>query len=963
MTDPQTTFQEGARLGSYRILEPIGAGGMGEVYRAMDTRLDRVVAIKLLTRYWSENPEMRQRFEREAQIIASLKHPNICVLHDVGRQGETDFLVMEYIEGETLAARLGRKPLELDEALKIAIAIADALDKAHRLGVVHRDLKPSNIILTATGPKLLDFGLAKRRADLSGRDTSRSGEETISSETGVPASQAKTQSGDLTTSGAILGTLQYMAPEQLEGLEADARTDIFAFGAVLHEMVTGRKAFSGKSRILLISAIATSEPEPLSSAQSASPPALDHVVKTCLAKNPQDRWQTARDLLAELKWIAETGTDVGTGDSLALTPVPGDRKRETFFRALLVAAALLVAVAAVSAALYLRGPKMEAEFLFQAPFGATSKPVQSAGIVPMLLSLQAGNLDFAVSPDGRSLAFVSSETPADGPLSLFVRPVDSVAAQKLAAIEDANRNAAQPFWSADSRSVAFVTGKKLKKVEASGGPTADICDAAEFFGGTWNREGIILFGTKTGLLRVSAEGGKPEAATELQEGESGHYWPHFLPDGRHYLYTSWNSDASKRAVLAGTLGSGENTRVMAAGSNAAYSEPGYLVFQRENAVYAQPFNWKKAALGGESQRIADKVIYDPATGRGFFSVSPGGILAFYQNLVLNNPNAAQDAPDMQLAWADHTGKVLAQPGPLGDYRGVEVSPDGKRIAVHRHDVSGGDIIVIEPRGSTTRLTFDASRHNASPVWSPDGKQIVYSAFQGDKWGLYQILSDSSGTEELLFESELPKAPMSWSPDGKRIVFWVEDPKNRGDLWVLTLEDKKAEPLIVSEFDEAHGQISPDGKWIAYTSNSTGREEIYVQPFPSGTGQYQISFHGGDWPRWRSDSKELFFRAIAQELDNAAASGLFQGRLFSAAVNANGAALVPGKPKAILNTLVSNIQHACPYQTYDISGDGERVLTLQIGSLGSLSNEIPEELSGVDPAFGIAIAVDWPASLR
>ena len=309
MTDPQTALTAGTQLGPYRILGPIGAGGMGEVYRATDTRLDRTVAIKLITRYWAENPEMRQRFEREAQIVASLKHPNICVLHDIGSERDADFLVMEYLEGETLAARLARKPLELEEALKIAIAVADALDKAHRRGVVHRDLKPANIMLTATGPKLLDFGLAKRRPDLEGPDAGQPGNETASSGTGVPLSQARTRSDDLTTSGAVLGTLQYMAPEQLEGLQADARTDIFAFGAVLHEMITGRKAFEGKSRILLISAIATSEPEPISKTQTAAPLMLDHIVKTCLAKNPQDRWQTASDLLAELKWISEAGAE------------------------------------------------------------------------------------------------------------------------------------------------------------------------------------------------------------------------------------------------------------------------------------------------------------------------------------------------------------------------------------------------------------------------------------------------------------------------------------------------------------------------------------------------------------------------------------------------------------------------------------------------------------------------------
>jgi Tol biopolymer transport system component len=962
MTDPQTALTAGSRLGPYRILGPIGAGGMGEVYRAIDTRLDRVVAVKLLTRYWAENTEMRQRFEREAQIIASLNHPNICVLHDVGRQDDTDFLVMEYLEGETLAVRLARKALELDEALRIAIAIADALDKAHRRGVVHRDLKPSNIILTATGPKLLDFGLAKRRADLSGPDANRSSDRVGSPSPAATLSQAQTQS-NLTSPGTMLGTLQYMAPEQLEGLEADARTDIFAFGAVLHEMVTGKKAFEGKSRILLISAIATAEPEPLSSTQAAASPALDHVVKTCLAKNPQDRWQTARDLLAELKWISEAGADTGVGGDLALAPAPEQRKRERLTRMLLAVAALLVVAAAVPAALYLWGAKPAGESRFQIPFSPTAAPSDDFRALRGLPSRRMAGTNFAVSPDSRSLAFVS-RTGSNEPWSLFVRPIGSVAPQKLAGAEDAAEHSVQPFWSADSRFIAFVTGGKLKKIEASGGPAQEICSVAGFAGGTWNREGAILFGSAAGLFRVSAEGGKPEAVTTMEQGESGHYWPHFLPDGRHYLYTAWHGEAARRAILAGTLGSKEKIQVMAAESNTAYSEPGFLVFRRENAVYAQPFNWKKPALSGEPARIADEVNYVAANGWSDFAASPNGVLAYFQSTGGFITASWADVVDWQLVWVDRTAKVLETPGPPGVYRGMEVSPDGKRIAVHRHDASGGDIIVIEPRGSTTRLTFDASRHNSSPVWSPNGERIAYCALQKGKWGLYQTLSSGSGTEELLYESALPKAPMSWSPDGKRIVFWVEDPKNGSDLWVLTLEDKKAAPLIAGPFHETHGQISADGKWIAYTSNSTGRNEVYVQPFPSGAGRYQISYHGGDWPRWRRDGKELFYHMIASTPDAPTVTGAFLGgSVMSAMVNASGAAFEPGSPKDIIRSGVLNLPHSGgPFQEYDISADGQRILATQLANVNSLIAALAGT-SGIDAPYSITVAMNWPSSLK
>jgi Tol biopolymer transport system component len=957
MTGPTTPLAAGTRLGPYEILEPLGAGGMGEVYKAKDTRLDRLVAVKLLIRQWAEDVEMRQRFEREAQIVASLNHPNICVLHDTGQQDGLDFLVMEYLEGETLAARLERGPLGVDEALKMAIAMADALDKAHRRGVVHRDLKPSNVIVTASGPKLLDFGLAKRQTGFTSSGSSRPAAPPSAA---MLASQARTLS-NLTVPGVILGTLQYMSPEQLEGLEADPRTDIFAFGTVLHEMITGKKAFEGKSRILLMSAIATAEPEPLSTTQPETPKALDHVVKTCLAKDPQDRWQTARDLLAELEWIGEAGADAGTGGGRSAAPAR--RKRDRLSAILLAVAALLVAATALPAGLYFRGPRAEEEFRLQIPLSGSAQPFDTVGNGPNADRARAGT-NFALSPDGRSLAFVSKITGTD-PNALYVRPIGSVTPQKLVVIEDVSPHATQPFWSGDGRFIGFVTSGKLKKIEASGGPPQDICEAAGFSGGAWNREGTILFGSATGLFRVSGEGGKPEAVTTLESGESGHFWPQFSPDGRRYLYTAWNAEASKRAVVVGILGSKEKTRVLAAESNAAYAEPGFLVFHRGNAVYAQPFDWKKPALRGEPARVADEVGYVSTNGWSDFAVSPNGVLVYFQSGGGVAGQGSAETIEWQLAWIDRGGRVLETPGPPGAYRGMEVSPDGKRIAVHRHDAVGGNIIVIEPRGSTTSLTFDATHHNSSPIWSPNGDRIAYSALVKGKWGLYQTLSSGSGTPELLYESELPKAPMSWSPDGKRIVFWVQDSKNGGDLWLLPLEgDKQAVPLIASPFNETHGQISPDGKWIAYTSNSTGRNEIYVQPFPSGSGRYQVSFHGGDWPRWRKDSKELFYHAIATNLDNPATTGFFRGgSLLSADVNVSGAVFEPGSPKEIVRTYGVNIPHnGGDYQTYAVSADGKQILMVQL-VLSATGGPGGGGAAGPDVPLSITVAMNWAPGLK
>ena len=950
------TIPRGTRLGTFEILDLVGAGGMGEVYRARDTRLERTVAVKVLPPLWAENPDMRQRFEREAQTIASLNHPHICTLHDIGRHQDPassapaiDFLVMEFLEGETLAQRLERGPLGLDEALRVAIAIADALDKAHRKGVTHRDLKPGNIFLVRGGgasdppiAKLLDFGLAKLKMSRS----SGSG--------GMLAASATPTDPQLTAHGAILGTLQYMAPEQLEGLEADARTDIFAFGVVLHEMISGRKTFEGKSRVLLMSAIATAEPPPLAAAQPAVSPALDHVVKTCLAKDPGERWQTARDVLAELQWIAAGGADT-------IGSAPTSRTRDRWSArsfAVVAAAAVLIASLSAVVALYAGRAGEAEEVRFRVPIQLSAQATQVVGT-----NVVFDPSNVAISPDGRSIAYVARTLNSE-PWAMYVRPVGSVTPRKLPDTDEAT----QPFWSADGTWIGFLVGGRLRKVEASGGPPQDICDVAGFFGGDWNIDGTIIFGTAQGLFRVSAQGGKPEPLTKLNPMEAGHFWPHFLPDGRRYLYLAWSGSEDGRAIFAGSLDSKEQTRLIPAQSKALYAEPGYLVFRREDAVYAQRVDKASLAVSGEPVRVADGVTSNGTNGHGDFDVSTTAALVYYRSAggqSLVGPQS--DGADWQLRWISREGQDLDMAGPYGPYRGFELSPDGKRIAVHRHESTGGDIVVIEPRGAVLNLTVDAARHNSMPIWSPDGARVVYSSLQKGKWGLYETLSNGSGNEQLLYESDLLVVPMSWSPDGKRLVFSVQDQKTAGDVWVLTLDDNpstgsgqpkgaggwKAAPLINSSYNESHPQVSRDGKWIAYTSNRTGRNEIYVQPFPTGSGFYKVSVNGGDWARWNPQGKELFFRALG--------NGAFVGDILVAPYSVSGTAFENGDPRALVETVGLNLAHSGgDYHMYDVSPDGQRLLVVQF------VNTLVTQAVGTnspDPDFGLIVARNWTSTIE
>jgi Tol biopolymer transport system component len=625
-----------------------------------------------------------------------------------------------------------------------------------------------------------------------------------------------------------------------------------------------------------------------------------------------------------------------------------------------VAAAALIAAIGVSAPaiVYLRGAAAPPEMRFRVPIQLSAQP-NTTTIAGVAAGALFGQASFSLSPDGRLLAFTARNAPAE-PLTLYVRPVGAVVAQSLAPTQGP---AAQPFWSADGRSIAFVSGGRLKKIPASGGAPQDLCTVNSFYGGAWNRDNVIIFGSASGVFRVPAEGGTPEPITSLEAGETGHFWPDFLPDGRRFLYTVWSGDPSGRAVYVGEIGKKERTRVLTDESNAVYSATGHLLFHRGKAIFAQAFDVSSLTLSGEPARVADEVTFREDDGRGHFAVSQSGVLAYFESSGATIAVGPQgENADWHLAWTSRTSQVLDRPGPAGNYRGVEVSPDTTRIAVHRHEAAGGDIWIVEPSGSETRLTWNAAQHHSSPIWSPDGRDIAYSSLRNGKSGLYRKRSDGSGAEELLHESHAPAAPMSWAPDGKSIVFGVQDPKTKGDLWLLSLADKKAAPIVNTPALETHAQISPDGKWLAYSSDEVGgRREIHVQPFPSGHGRWQISDAGGDWPRWRRDGRELIYHSVGPVANPATAGApSFVGPLFGVTVTGAGTSFEYGAPKPFLNVRAINFPHSGgDYHTYAVSPDAQRILYYQF----VVPTSTTVQVATPDHTSGLVIAMNWDSALK
>jgi Tol biopolymer transport system component len=885
------TIAAGTQLGPYKVLAPLGSGGMGEVYKARDTRLGRTVAIKVLPQLLPASPEARQRFEREAKMISQLSHPHICALYDVGREGETEYLVMEYLEGETLSERLAKGALPLEQALRYGVEIAGALDRAHRSGIVHRDLKPGNVMLTKSGLKLLDFGLAK----VFGPAPPASILTALPTET------------PLTEKGTILGTVQYMAPEQLEGKEADERTDIFALGAVLYEMATARRAFFGTSQASLIGAILHTEPQPISEIDPMTPPALDRVVKTCLAKDPEDRWQSAHDVASQLQWIAE--------GSRAGVPVPPITRRRSRERLAWLLAGVSLAAAVMTAVVHFRQVPVEARparFLLLPPEQTT-------------LGLGPAAPQAALSPDGHYLAVAATDTTTDRKAHLWVRPLDALAAQKLAGTEGATL----PFWSPDSRFIGFFAQGKLKKIDANGVALQTLCDAPVGNGGTWSREGVIVFAPNRAgaLVRVSSAGGIPAAATALdrRRQEIGHAWPQFLPDGRHFLYLALSGQRENRGLYVDSLASEGSRRVLKTDLRAAYS-PGYLLFVQQGTLMAQRFNPDRLQLSGEPVAVAEGVAYNSFNGRDTFTVSENGVLVY-------RTGRPGGLPTSELVWFDRGGKRVGSVEGLGMYLGPALSPDGKRIAVQRLDPQTGtfDIWLVDLAHSTLlRLTFGSS-NQTHPVWSPDGGRIVFASDRSGASNLYQKSSSGAGSEELLLGSDTSKYVTDWSPDGRFIAYEKQDPRTGLDLWLLPLfGDRKPIPFLQTEFNEGQGQFSPDGRWMAYVSDESGRREVYVQTFPASGGKWQISDSGGTYPRWRRDGKELFY--IASDL-----------KLMAVAVQTD-STLLAGRPQALFEPRF--FQAMIPYT---VSADSQRFLV----------NTPIEE----DNSSSMTVVLNWMAALK
>jgi eukaryotic-like serine/threonine-protein kinase len=883
----------GTKLGPYEIVAPLGAGGMGEVYRARDTRLDRTVAIKILPTHLSDNPEAKDRFDREARAISSLSHPNICHLYDVGAQDGTNYLVMEYLEGETLADRLRKGPLPLEQFLKVGIEICEGLEKAHRSGVIHRDLKPGNIMLTKNGSKLMDFGLAKAIPKAATPASSL----TASFNTPV-ASQP------LTAQGTVVGTFQYMAPEQLEGLEAEARSDLFSLGAVLYEMITGRRAFEGKSPLSVASAILEKEPAPISTIKPMTPPALDHAIRRCLAKDPEERWQTARDLGLELKWIAEAGSEAGVS-----APVAERRTRER----LAWATAALLALAAIGFAIgfVLRTPKPAQPMRLSAEIGADAN-----------LYNEYGNPSVLLSPDGTRLAFVASGS--DEKQRIYVRSLDQLQATALSGTEHAQN----PFFSPDSQWLGFFADRRLKKISVQGGAAVSVCDAANGRGGSWNEDGNIVFAPdiRAALYKVSSAGGAPQPLTTLdqQAGEVTERWPQLLPGGKVVLFTSntHGGNYEDADIMVYSISSRQRKTVLHGGFYGRYLPTGHVAYMHEGTLFAVPFELRRLEVTGPPVPILDGVSASPGDASAQFSFSESGNMVYVAG--------RGGFQIVSIYWMDRQGKFTPLRETPGDYYSPAFSPDGKRLALAINDGKRSDIWVYEWAHDTlTRLTF--SGNNFYPIWTPDGQRITYSSFEKPGVGdLYWTRADGTGGTLRLTETKNRKFPASWHPNGKLLAF---DQVSGATLNTFTMtidgneklgwKPGEAKPLWSSSFQEAESSFSPDGRWLAYISNETGDFEVYVRPFPGPGGKWQISSGGAHFPKWSGNGKELFYRTQ----DN---------KIMVATYTASGDSFRPDKPQL---WSPGQFSERLGEGNFDLSPDGKRVVVLKAPASESTAGKV------------------------
>jgi eukaryotic-like serine/threonine-protein kinase len=857
----------GTKLGPYEIVGALGSGGMGEVYRAKDTRLNRTVAVKILPADICADSVAKQRFEREAKTISGLNHPNICVLHDVGSQEGTEYLVMEYVEGETLAKRLEKGPLPLDQAVKIAAQIAGALDNAHRHGVVHRDLKPGNVMLTPAGAKLLDFGLAKEV---------------------TPAVSAATQSAasptaPVTEQGMIVGTFQYMSPEQVEGKELDGRSDIFSLGAMLWEMLTGMRAFEGKTQLSVASAILEREAASLCSVLPMTPANLEHAIRRCLAKDRDGRWQSARDLADELKWIGESGSQASSA------PMGEERTKSAgWLRAFPWVLCGVLAAGLFGASILWHSGKNNPEtsyFYAGLPF-----PVQA----------------MAIAPNGHTVAVIGRRG-TDRTNLIWLYEVGGREARNLPESEGASF----PFWSPDGKSLGFFAAGKLKKLDIAGGPVQVICDAPSGRGGTWNKDGVILFTPSgqlfEGVYRVSSNGGKPIPATmpDTSRGENTYRWPTFLPDQRHFLFLAANisGQSEPNAIYAGALDSNEKKFVTKSTGNAVYVAPGYLLYFRERTMFAQRFDVNKLELSGAAIAVLTDVAYQPRVFHATYAANDSGLLV---------AQSGSGVSISRLVWYDRKGDELGDVGKPDVYANIALAPDGKTVALDKTDSASQNTDVWTydlQRESLKRLTFDPAI-DSDPMWSPDGRQVLFASSRGHLFRLF--VKNADGTEEeraLRVEDPGLVAdlyPSSWSHDGKNIIY-----AHNTELWVASWPELKARPFLKGPATVKNGQFSPDGKWVAYASNESGNWEIYVTAFPEARGKWQVSSAGGTQPRWRGDTTEMFYLAP-------------DGKMMAVPVKA-GANFDAGAPVALFQAHARELVATSEQVTYDVTKDGQRIL--------------------------------------
>ena len=822
-------LSSGTKLGPYEVQAPLGAGGMGEVYRALDTRLSRTVAVKVLASTLPSSPELKQRMEREARAISSLNHPHICQLYDIGSHNGADFLVMEFLEGETLAERLRKGSIPLPEIYRIGIAIAEALAAAHARGIVHRDLKPGNIMLTQAGAKLMDFGLAKPL----GLQNTVSGSGAAPSFTAAATLSGPSPLSPLTTAGTIIGTIQYMAPEQIEGKEADARSDIFAFGAVLYEMAAGKRPFEGKSQLSLASSILEKEPDPVSTVKPQTPPGLEHVITTCLQKNPEERYLAAHDIKLELQFIAAERVPSAAGSARV---APTVRKGERNGWVAAIVSAILLGIAG--------------GWLLHRP----TRPAQSIRTVIDAPSNTTLNLsgDFAgppvLSPDGTTVAFTA--TGPGGKPSVWIRPLGVLEAHVLAGTE----GAIFPFWSWDSRALGFFTAGKLETIDLEGGSPQVICDAPFARGGAWSPDGTIVFSpnTQMPLMRVGINGGTPTPLTTIDVSQhTSHRWPWLLPDGKHFLYLAIHHDTSKtgnNTIYYASLDGKENRPLFRSQTNGVYAD-GYVLFARSDQLMAQPFDPGAGKLKGEPRILARGVMNDVTTWHMDASAAENGLMIYG-----SGGNA-----DLQLVWLDRTGKKIETiADKFANLMGAHISPQGDRVAL-QIDVGVNDIWVLDfARGVRTRLTFGPVQ-NTTPVWSPDGKWIAYASLRNGHSNLYRERSDGSGAEEVLLENDQADTVEDWSPDGKYLLYSHGTNGMDTQLWAVALEGERKPWMVVAHAAVLYGaRLSPDGKWLAYESNESGTVQLYIVPFRGGQGKWQVTSQGSSGPAWTRNGKELFY---------------------------------------------------------------------------------------------------------